>query len=172
MNYILSNSTSARFPRKLFMYFFNDQIFTSGRLLKWIKDTPQLMNTIQTKLGSSTILSCAMSHPAKAVTFYKKLETDGGKLSPLVIDGKKYQLLNRQELVIYNVQNTDDGVYVCQAENKLLQDKEIKIFINQCKLFLIVIISIPKSKFVAYVRFGNLSFNLFQILTSKTNRCL
>ena len=74
-----------------------------------------------------------MSHPAKAVTFYKKLETDGGKLSPLVIDGKKYQLLNRQELVIYDVQNDDDGVYVCQAENKLLQDKEIKIFINQCK---------------------------------------
>ena len=74
-----------------------------------------------------------MSHPAKVVTFYKKLETDGGKLSPLVIDGKKYQLLNRQELVIYDVQNDDDGVYVCQAENKLLQDKEIKIFINQCK---------------------------------------
>lgn len=109
---------------------------SSGRLLKWIKDTPQLKNAIQTKLGSSAILSCAMSHPAKAVTFYKKLETDGGKLSPLVIDGDKYQLLNRQELVIYDVQNADDGVYVCQAENKLLQDKEIKIFINQCEYYI------------------------------------
>ena len=87
-----------------------------------------------------------MSHPAKAVTFYRKAGSDG-KLSKLVIDGKKYQLLNLQELVIYNVQNTDDGLYVCQVENDLLQDKEIKIFINQCKFrifiyFIIIIIVI------------------------------
>ena len=111
-------------------------LFFSGRLLKWIKDNPQLMNAVQTRLGSPIIISCAMTHPAKKVTFYNKSESDGGKLSPLALtNGTKYQLLNLQELVIYDVQNSDDGVYVCRAENNLLQDKEIKIFINQCKYY-------------------------------------
>ena len=71
-----------------------------------------------------------MTHPAKKVTFYKKI---GDNLSKLVIDGTKYQLYNIQELVIKSAKKEDEGEYVCRAENNLLEDKIILLFINSCK---------------------------------------
>ena len=93
---------------------------------------PDVFNAVETRLGASAIISCAMSHPAKKIRFYKK-SADGSQLLPLVIDGVKYQLLNLQELVIHKVKNEDDGFYGCRREKSSLKDKEIKLFINQCK---------------------------------------
>jgi len=94
-------------------------------------DKPDVFNAVEARVGASVILSCAMSHPAKKIRFYKK--SADGNLLPLVIDGSKFQLLNLQELVIHKVKNEDDGFYGCRRENAPLKDKEIKLFINQCK---------------------------------------
>ena len=72
-----------------------------------------------------------MSHPAKKVKFYRAV--DGSPPYEIVSRGKKYKLINDQELVIMKVSLIDHGTYICRAENHALKDKKIKLFINNCK---------------------------------------
>lgn len=72
-----------------------------------------------------------MSHPAKKVKFFRAIS--GSPLSEIRVNGGKYQLINDQELVIRRVSLLDFGSYECQAENNLLEEKKIQLFVNNCK---------------------------------------
>ena len=99
-------------------------------MLFWLKDTPSTYNHIMAVVGASASLSCAMSHPAEKVTFFRSV--NGSPPQLITPNSEKYQFINNQELVIRKVSLLDYGTYICKAKN-FVRDKKIQLFINSCK---------------------------------------
>lgn len=99
-----------------------------GKKLAWLKNSPETFNAVTSPPRSSVVISCEMTHPAKKVKIYR--EVPGSPLTEILSNGKKYQVINNQELVIHEVSNLDYGTYVCKTEKNLLKEKRIQLFVN------------------------------------------
>ena len=69
--------------------------------LQWLVDRQADYNHIMAVLGASASLSCAMTHPAEKISFFRRVS--GSPPRVIVPNTEKYQLINNQELVIRRV---------------------------------------------------------------------